>query len=586
MDQEVSRIIMERSVPAAMRDDTVLRADVYRPAKDGKFPVLLERIPYNKTFLPSAALSLNPLSAAHAGYVVIIQDVRARFESDGHKFYMYRDEFNDGYDTVEWAASLPYSDGNVGMFGVSYAGMTQFQAAVMHPPHLKAIFPVTWATDVFLYRGGAFELGKALYWTLVHIGPNAVSRAMKDNPDFLREFSQLVYHIDHIENSAYLQLPLNEAVWFNLGYGYAPFISDILEHDIYDAFHRNLSIRVKGDMVGVPCFCVAGWHDALLGPDLEHFQSIKQNGNKEAVRNKSRIMIGPWAHGAFLPYVGEKNFGLSCSGLFLELKRDFTSLQLQWFDYWLKGVKNGIIDEPPVKIFVMGENRWRDEKEWPLARTQYTPYYLHSQGNANTRSGDGFLSTTSPGGEEPDRFIYDPRNPVPTLGGNILMPMNYPKGPVNQQFLEEREDILIYRTRALEKDIEVTGPIIVKLYAASSARDTDFTAKLIDIYPDGKSYNVADGIIRARYRDGFDNKSFIQPEKVYEYKIDLWATSNLFKAGHRIGVEISSSNFPRFDRNTNTGKLGRDSNTLAVARQTVFHDECYPSHIVLPVIPR
>jgi uncharacterized protein len=586
MDEVVSRIIMERNVPATMRDGTVLRADVYRPAKDRKFPVLLGRTPYNKSHLPSAALGLDPLTAAHAGYVVIIQDTRARFESDGGRFYMYRDEFNDGYDSVEWAASLAYSDGNVGMVGVSYHGMTQFQAAVMRPPHLKAIFPITWGTDVFLYRGGAFEMGLLYYWALSVIGPNAVARAMQEYPELHKDFVQLIDTIDHIGDGAYLSLPLIEDAWPELANNFAPFVSDILNHPSYDEYHQNIGVKRKADQVNVPCFCVAGWHDAILGHNLEHFQNIKANGGSEVARKKSRIIISPWAHGAFLHCVGEINYGLASSGYFLDLKRDLTSLQLEWFDYWLKGKENGITDEAPVKIFVMGENKWRDEQEWPLARTQYTQYYFRSKGNANTKRGDGFLSTKPPGDEAPDRFVYDPRDPVPTLGGNILLPMNYTKGPVDQQFLEEREDILIYRTQPLEKDVEVTGPITVRLYAASSARDTDFTAKLIDVYPDGKTYNLADGIIRARYRNGSETQALIQPEEIYEYNIDLWATSNLFKAGHRIGVEISSSNFPRFDRNTNTGKLGRDSSDMAVAKQTVYHDGRYPSHIVLPVIPR
>jgi len=239
-----------------------------------------------------------------------------------------------------------------------------------------------------------------------------------------------------------------------------------------------------------------------------------------------------------------------------------------------------------VKIFIMGENRWRDEEEWPLKRTQYTSFYLHSNGSANTRHGDGGLSTAPPSNEEADQFIFDPNNPVPTCGGNILMPMNYIRGPLNQATLEEREDILVYTTEPLEKAIEVTGPIKLVLFAASTAPDTDFTAKLTDIYPNGRVYPLADGIIRARYRNPAEPPSLIKPGEVYRYEIDMWATSNLFTEGHRIGVEVSSSNFPRFDRNNNTGHLGRDSSKLVTAKQTVLHNELYPSHIILPVIPR
>jgi len=584
--EDVSGIIMERGVSATMRDGTILKADVYRPFKEGKYPVLLQRTPYNKEYLPYVTMTLDPLTAAHAGYVVVIQDVRGRFASHGGPYYMYRDEFTDGYDSVEWAASLPYSDGNVGMYGISYMGMTQFQAAVLHPQHLKAIFPVTWGTDVFLYRGGAFELGLAFYWALAAIGPDAVLRAKRGQPDLFEEFLRLVHYIDHMDEAAYAELPLKEAPWFDLGNAFAPFIKDILEHDSYDEFHQNISVRVKADQLQIPAFCIAGWHDALLGQNLDHFQKIKEQAGSEMARNKSRLMIGPWAHAGFLPYVGELDYGLSTSGLLLELKRGLTPLHLQWFDYWLKGVENGITEEAPVKIFVMGENRWRDEQKWPLGRTEFTNYYFHSGGKANTRHGDGSLSTERPAEEEPDRFLYDPHNPVPTRGGNILMPANRIRGPVDQAVLEDRNDILVYTTEPLEKEVEVTGPVKVRLFAASSAPDTDFTAKLVEIFPDGRVYNLADGIIRARYRNGYADPSPITPTQVYEYEIDLWSTSNLFKEGHRIGVEISSSSFPRFDRNTNTGKLGRRSSELEVAKQTVYHSHRYPSHIILPVIPR
>jgi uncharacterized protein len=582
--EKISSIIMERGVPAVMRDGTVLRADVYRPAGEGRYPVLLQRTPYNKGFLPFTALTLDPLAAAHAGYVVIIQDVRGRFTSEGGPYYLYRDEFQDGYDSVEWAAALPYSNGQVGMYGVSYMGMTQFQAAAMSPSHLKAIFPATWGTDVYFHRGGAFELGLVLYWAIASVGPDALLRAKKNQPDLLPEFLQLVDSIDHIEK-AYEYLPLAESPWLKLGNGYGSFIKDLLEHGTYDDYHQTLSARVKTPTLEVPAFCAAGWHDVLLGPDLDHFQRIKREAATETARKRSRLMVGPWAHAGFLPCVTELNYGTAASGFLLELKRDFTSLHMQWFDYWLKGLENGITEEAPVKIFVMGENRWRDEQEWPLARTQYIPYYLHSKGEANTPGRDGTLSPLVPGREEPDRFVYNPKNPVPTQGGNILMPLNYLRGPFNQVLVEERPDVLVYRTAPLENPLEITGPITMKLFAASSAVDTDFTAKLVDVYPDGRIYNLADGIIRASFRNGVRG-DLITPGEVYEYTIDLWATSNLFQAGHCIGLEISSSNFPRFDRNLNTGHSGYTSAEMVSAGQTIWHNENYPSHIVLPVIPR
>ncbi|WP_209123837.1 CocE/NonD family hydrolase [Alkalihalobacillus sp. BA299] len=576
----MSKIIHERNVEAVMRDGTKLYADVYRPEREGTFPVLLQRIPYNKEFLMLSTLVLDPIAAAHKGYVVIIQDVRGRFESEGAPFYIYKNEFHDGYDTVEWAANLPYSDGNVGMYGLSYMGMTQFQAAVMRPPSLKAIFPITWGTDVFMYRGGALELGLLQSWSLATIGPNAVVKAKRGKEDFIQEFMALIHAIDHIEESAFNKLPIKESEWFQLGEGYATFVHDILNHDTYDEYHQAISVKEKSAAFDVPAFCIAGWYDCLLGQDLEHYETLKEKKN-------IKLMIGPWSHGSFLPAVGERNFGLSASSLLLDLKTDLTSLQLKWFDYWLKGIDNEIAQESPVKLFVMGENKWRNEQEWPLERTLYTSFYFHSNGNANTKTGDGSLSTKRPSGEMYDSYVYDPTDPVPTVGGNHLLPMHYPRGPVDQNRVESREDVLVYTSDVLEEDLEVTGPIKVVVYASSTACDTDFTAKLADVHPDDKAYNIADGIIRASYRHkNRSEPSLIQPNKVYCYEIDLWATSNLFKKGHRIRVELSSSNFPRFDRNLNTGKSGSNSKELLSATQRVFHSEEYPSHIVLPIIPR
>lgn len=584
MSENINEIIIEKNVPAIMRDGVTLRADIYRPKSEGMFPVLLERTPYNKNFLPLSTLTMDPIAAAEAGYVVVIQDVRGRFQSEGAPFYMYKNEFNDGYDSVEWAATLPYSDGNVGMFGASYMGATQWQAAVMEPPHLKAIFPVTWATDAYLFRGGAFELGLANYWTINSIGPDAVLKGKAGESDVMQDFMGLVKEIDNMDE-AYGHLPIKDAPWLQLGNHFAKFYEEIIDHDLYDEFHQNISVKVKGDNINIPAFCIAGWYDLLLGQDLDHYKNLIEKGKSQEVKNNIKLMIGPWAHASFANVVGDLNFGLATSGLLLELKQDLTKLHLQWFDYWLKGIDNGIHDEAPVKLFVMGENKWREEQEWPPARTQYIPYYLHSNGNANTRFGDGTLSIKPPAYEEPDQYIYNPIDPVPTNGGNILMTSDYVKGPLDQSQIEERKDILVYSTEKLDRDIEVTGHVRVKLYASSSAPDTDFVARLIDVHPDGRAYNIADGIIRARFRNEDEEPSFIKPGEVYEYNIDLLATSNLFKKGHKIRIEVTSSNFPRYDLNPNTGKLSKESDKLVTATQTIFHNEKYPSQIILPIIP-
>ncbi len=313
---------------------------------------------------------------------------------------------------------------------------------------------------------------------------------------------------------------------------------------------------------------------------------MRQHGSTPEAR-QSKLLIGPWTHGGFMNPIGELNFGFGASAAFINLQIDFLSLQLRWFDHFLKGAENGITDEAPIKLFVMGANVWRDEQEWPLARAVETHYYLHSNGHANSLRGDGLLSTETPATETPDQYAYDPAHPVMAHGGALLLSPEFRAGPLDQTATESREDVLVYTTPVLEQDVEVTGPISVHLWAVSSAPDTDFVARLVDVYPNGYAQNLTDGIIRARYRDFSkgEKPTLIEPGKPYEYEIDLWATSNVFKQGHRIRLDITSSSFPRWDRNPNTGHdLGADAE-LAIAQQTILHDADHPSHVVLPIVP-
>jgi hypothetical protein len=324
----------------------------------------------------------------------------------------------------------------------------------------------------------------------------------------------------------------------------------------------------------VPVFQICGWYDVFaMGGNLKNYEAMKTRGGSDLSRKNQKVIMGPWIHGTELTSnVGELNFGMASASASI----DVTGMHIRWFDRWLKGIENGITEESPIRIFVMGDNIWRDEYEWPIARTKYINFYLHSGGQANSRSGDGVLSQEIPDIEETDVFHYDPRNPVPTREG----------GPMDQEKLEKRSDVLVYTSAPLDSEIEVTGPIIVKLWAASSAIDTDFTGKLVDVWPNGKAYNIVDGIVRARYRDSITAAKFVEPGKVYEFTIDLGATSNVFKTGHRIRVDISSSNFPKWDRNLNTGHpIGQDAE-IKVALQTIYHERQYPSHIILPIIPR
>jgi putative CocE/NonD family hydrolase len=580
-----TQVIIEKNVPCTMRDGTVLMADIYRPAEDGKYPVLLTRLPYSKDNPHYTQRFLDPIRAATQGYVVIIQDVRGRFRSDG-TFEPHKTEEQDGYDTVEWAAALPYSNGKVGMYGLSYYGYTQLQAAVAKPPHLICIVPALTYNDLrdgVVAHGGATELAMSESWTLGTIVPDLLIRKHGHTLELATAFVRLAGQINRFEQW-YQYAPVNE--WPPLKeLGVAEYFFDQLQTSFLDPIWEEVNVSHRFESIEVPAYHLAGWYDCFLGPTIKNFTELRKRAGTERARNGQKLIIGPWGHGVFTPVLGERSFGIHASGDWIELRGDTTSLHLRWFDHWLKGIDNKIMEEAPIKIFVMGINEWRDEWEWPLARTQYIPFYFHSDGHANTRYGDGSLKLTAPTGQEPpDTFVYDPANPVPTCGGGTLYAGIMTMGPRDQRRIEERDDVLVYTSEPLKEPLEVTGPIQVKLYASTSAVDTDFTAKLVDVQPDGTAYNLTDGIIRARYRHGYE-EHFVTPGEIVEYTIDLWATSNVFLPGHRIRVEISSSNFPRFDRNPNTGNTLLNSAEMVPATQVIYHDASHPSHILLPVIP-
>lgn len=572
-------VVVAKNVEARMRDGTILRADLYRPAEAGRYPVLVQRTPYNKELVALTGLTLDPVRAAAAGYVVAIQDVRARWASDGDVFFLFRDEFADGYDTVEWAAALPYADGNVGAYGVSYMGATAWQTATMAPPALRAIAPTTAPNDIMesaFWRGGALLWGTLMMWSLQAIGPTALLRAKRGQPDFLPAFLQLVDDIDAFEARARHLPPRAFPPARPEDEAFLPFFQEVLNHPLPDDWTRSLLVSQRHHQVRVPALIVAGWHDLLLGGDLAHYARMRDEAATAEAREQTRTIIGPWSHGMFLNVVGELDFGFRASGLLLDLREDLTTLHLRWFDRWLKGVRNGIDEEPRVKLFVQGVNRWRDEPDWPLARAVATPWYF---------AAGGTLGPRPPAADEPpDAYVYDPHQPCPTRGGNLLMPRTYTPGPVDQRPLLERRDVLAYTSEPLPSDLEVTGPVSAVLYAATSAPDTDWVVKLCDVYPDGRSVNVCDGILRARYRNGREAPALVEPGTAQRYTVDLWATSIVFRAGHRIQVLVTSSDFPRYDRNPNTGELGTEATTLRPALQTIFHDNQRASHVVLPVV--
>ncbi len=550
-------VTVERGVEMKTRDGVTLRADIYRPKAEGKFPVLLQRTPYNK----GDGESEFGKHAAAIGYVVIVQDVRGRYTSDG-EWYTFKHESDDGYDTVEWAATLPYSNGKVGMYGASYVGATQMLTAIADPPHLAGVFPVVTASnyhDGWTYQGGAFEQWFNESWTS-GLTEDTLNRRVRASHNVLNWVWKLP-----LTEYPFLEEPNPSSL--------APYFTDWLHHPDFDDYWRQWSIEDHYADFKVPAYSVGGWYDIFQGGTIRNYVGLKSRVPGQ------RLMIGPWYHGPFSGKAGDIDFGPSAKG-------DTDADQLRWYDHLLRGVDNGVEREKPVKIFVMGKNVWRDEDDWPLARARSTNYYLHSAAGANTRTGDGTLSTSTPGGERADHYTYDPANPAPTRGGGLCCDNDHlPSGAFDQRTVEERQDMLIYTTPAFSSDFEVTGPIAAEIYVSSSAVDTDFTAKLVDVSPNGFAQNLTEGILRARYRNSHAHPELLNPGEVYKIRIDMWNTSNVFLAGHKLRVEISSSNFPRFDRNLNTGESAGASSSIVKASNSVYHDAQHPSALILPVVP-
>jgi putative CocE/NonD family hydrolase len=580
-------VVVEKNLAIPMRDGTVLRADLHRPEGTGPAPVLLQRTPYNKGQTAIRAHALDPRRAALAGYAVLVQDVRGRYASEGD-FYPFRNEAADGYDTVAWIAAQPWCDGNVGMFGVSYEGAAQWLAAIAAPPHLRAIAPQLTADPyASLYQGGAFQLGFAQTWTAAQLAMgNLMRRPDLDPAEVVALRTRLVAFMDQ---PAELQrfLPPAELPLFR-AHDLAPFYYDWLAHPTEDAYWQGLGIAYRLDRVSVPALNVGGFYDPFHAGTIANFLGLHAAGGTEAQRGQ-RLILGPWAHGTPLDRrAGACDFGAGASGAAIDL----AGHQLAFFDRHLRGVGEGLVEDPPVLAFFMGANRWRELDAWPPPGVHTVCYYLRSDGWANSAFGSGLLDPEPPDpfgvpGEPPDSFTYDPRAPVPTRGGAVCcLERVLPGGVFDQRPLDARADILVYQTPPLTHDLTLAGPLTVELYTATDARDTDFTAKLIDVHPDGYAQNLADGIVRARYRESGEDPSLLEPGEVYRFEIELGHTAIVLSAGHRLRLDISSSNFPRFDRNPNHGGdiATATAADLRPARQTVFHDAARPSHIRLPVL--
>jgi uncharacterized protein len=571
--QPVHEVRVLYDLRSPTRDGLTLSCDVFLPTERGRhWPVMLLRTPYETLHAPHIDWAV---WWARRGYAVVIQDCRGKYESEG-TFNAYVDDGRDGFDALEWIASQPWCDGKIGMSGRSYGGIVQWQVAPLRSPFLTALAPQVIMGDYF---GDCHRIGGAVQWALTINAAITFSTAVA--------LTQLG-NTHMWGNMRWLRhLPLIDADVEAIGRE-IPFYREWCAHTVYDDFWRAIDTEQHLDQIDVPAYQQAAWYDPYTASHMRMFNGLRHRAFSEHARGNQKIYVVPWTH--HIPEgsrLGDLDFG---PGAYVDVRLE----DLRWFDYWLKGVANGIMDEPPIRIFVMGENRWRWEQEWPLSRAEPTPYFLHSRGHANTMYGDGTLTPEPPSASEPaDRYEYDPSDPVPTLGGNnstwtLMKFASEPvyAGPVDQRPVERRDDVLVYTSPPLEDDLEVTGNLEVVLFAASSALDTDFTAKLLDVYPAGCAIHLAEGIRRARHRGSLERVELLTPGEASRFSIELAPTSNVFKRGHRLRLEVSSSNFPRFDRNLNTGEDMFRGTRMVVAEQTVLHTAEYPSHILLPVVPR
>lgn len=559
------RILRHQAVP--MQDGVNLYADVYLPREEGKYPTIVVRTPYG---VQRDGMHETMIKFARHGYAVVLQDVRGRYESEGI-WEPFRDEARDGYETIEWSAKQPFSNGKVGTQGGSYLGHNQWAAASQKPPHLVCIFPGVASTNIYanwLSMGGAFRLSFNYGWGVVRMPHRIMLPQYWHSADYTTEnlkYDNILTHLPLIDGD--LQSG-NEVVQH---------YRDWLTHESYDDYWKSISDEERFDQISVPSHTYGGWFDIFVQGTVNGFVGMRNHGATPEARNGARMIIGPWGHGPSKAFGGIE-FG---DHAFI----DMFERQLEFYDYHLKGIQNGIANEKPVKIFYMGVNRWHGEDNWPIPGTKDTELYIESDGKANSVRGHGKLSFSKPGREGSDQYRYDPLMPVPTTGGNNCCGTPTAAGPQDQRPVEQREDVLVYTSDFLTDSLAIAGQVRMKLFAATDGPDTDWMIKLVDVYPDGYALPVSEGILRARFHEGLNKISLLSPGQTYEFDIEMTPTANVFLPGHRIRVDITSSNFPQFDRNPNTGApLGSDAKTR-VAEQTIYHGGMKASNIILPVVP-
>ncbi len=558
LSQPQFKVKCEFNVTIPMRDGVKLSADVYRPEAEGKFPVLLTRTYYGKStqdiFHQDDAGFIRYLVTR--GYAVVVQDCRGRWDSEGD-FYIEIYDAEDGFDTMNWCGTRPWSNGKIGTFGCSYSGCIQWYSAHLRNPYLKCMVPRDATSDPY-FDGGFMRDGVYQGWLNWALGDAGRTSRNLRSADLRR---------------ALMTLPLDKAdeyFGFNI-----PWWKDYFKHPTYDEYWKRTSVHNKFQEIDVPALNIGGWYSQsdIMGT-IRNYLGVAKKGRTEEGRRSQKLFIGPWSHCSSSTKVGEVDFGEKA-------KVCFNELHLRWYDYWLKGIDTGIMSSPPIKIFLTGMNDWITATDWPLPESKFVPYYLHGGGRANSLIGDGALSPVAPSTEPQDHFTYDPSNPVPTGSDSDRL-----GDSLDQRPIERRDDVLVFTSEPLQEDLLVVGPVKMTLYAASSAVDTDFTGVLVDVHPNDMAQMMTYGIVRARYRDSYEKPTHIETGKVYEFEIDLWATGHQFLKGHRIRVEVSSSYFPTFLPNTNTGNdIGTDIERR-IARQTIYHDAKHPSAIVLPIIKK
>ena len=552
MRNEQFDVVLEFDVKQEMRDGIRLSSNIFRPAGTGeKFPVIVTRSPYQTAAGFQKRLSDEAKFYAKRGYVYVLQDCRGKNDSEG-EFHPFFDDPTDGFDTLKWCVKQGWSNGSIGTIGASYRAWNQWGTAALNPPGLKAIVSTVALPDPVL--NVPFQNGALILWMSEWLA----GVEGKKNTDLS------IY--DSLKNYEHLPLATTDRE-----FGWASKVwKNWIDHPSADEYWKRSFYQDKFDRIDVPALHISGWYDDdVIGTHI-NYTGMKQKGGKF-----QKLIIGPWPHGVNSSrQLGPIDFGDTAI-------LDLDEIKLAWFDYWLKGIDNGIVDEPSVDVFVMGKNQWKKSNAWPLPGTVYKKYFLYSNGRANTSFGDGLLSLEQSKSDEIDRFSYDPLNPCPNVFDSSITPG---EGPFDQRPMELRDDVLVYSTPPLTSEIEVSGPVQVTLYASSSATDTDFWAQLTDVFPNGFSMHLTEGIIRGRYHRSLETPELLQPSKIYEFKIDLWIISNLFLRGHRIRLDVSSSSFPKYDRNPNTGhEFGKDTETI-IANQQVYHSPEHPSHVVLPVI--